>query len=170
MMLKPLMNELNKQMTELNREMQKEQGENVGKTNGKPITSFKIHFGVPGQMPISINSSNAGMKGVNVKKSVEKKQILLPKIDVELLKKANKLLKKEPEAVVRRLSDSIIYEIKLPGVNSINAVGIAKVSTGFEIKACSKNELFVKHINLDLKLLDFELVDENLVLEFEISR
>lgn len=171
MMVKPLMKELNRQMNELDKELRREQEGNGGKISGKPMkTSFKIHFGMPGQMPIEISSSDRGLnigKSGKPMKVAERMQKHLPKIDVASLKTANKLPKKEPEAIVRRLSDSIIYEIKLPGVVSINSVGIARVAAGFEIKAFSNKELFIKHIDLDLKLLDFYLSGESLVLEFD---
>jgi len=175
MMIKPLMRELNKQIMELDKELAKEQKQGQGKNTGqKPIgTKFKIHFGIPGQQPIEINNFGKGLNDGGIakgQKKVSKDKLVLPKIDIKNLKNVDKLLKKEPKAIVRRLSDSIIYEISLPGVSSIKSIGIAKVATGFEIKAYSKEELFIKHIDIDLELINFYFVDENLVLEFEQSK
>ena len=172
MMVKPLMKELNKQLGELGKELKKGTEENVVNSNKQPskTSTFRIHFGVPGQRPIELKGVNRPTKKLEIKTTPEKVGKVLPNISLDDLRKANKLLKKEPETIVRRLSDSIVYEVKVPEVYSMNQVGIAKVATGFEIKAFSDKELFVKHVGLDLKLVDFYLSDGSLILEFDNSK
>ena len=87
------------------------------------------------------------------------------KISDKKLKEIAKLPRKEAKTNVRRLSNKIIYEVDLPGVNDIKNVIINKLENSIEIKAISKNNVFVKLIPVDLPLLNYSLKDGKLVLE-----
>src|SRR3989344_5763301 len=113
MLLKPLMKELNKQMTELDKEMKKEENEFKKSKNTMKVSNFSIHIGVPGQKSIRMSSSMP-MTNINSgNRKTENLSLVLPKIDRTLLLKAKELPREEPETIVRRLSDKIIYEISL---------------------------------------------------------
>lgn len=169
MLFKPLMKELSKQMGELDKELKKEAVKSSGefsKPNFNPMTnmkSFSIHIGMPGQKPIRINSGNMPVN--SVRKAPVKKILKLPKISEKFLEKAKSLSRIEPETNVRRLADRIIYEIKIPGVKSVESVNISILETGIEIKAIGKNTLFVKDIEMSMPLIGYSFEKEKLILE-----
>ncbi|MEM3074663.1 MAG: hypothetical protein QW727_01850 [Candidatus Pacearchaeota archaeon] len=154
-LMKPLMKELSKQMIELDKELKKEEEEQ--KKNKKIVNSnFTIHIGIPGQIPIKVSS---------VIPSSNTEKVILPKIRDEKLVNVKNFPRKEPKTNVRRLSDKVIYEIELPGVNSIDDININKLENGFEIKAIGKKEIFVKNLDVSLPLRKYELKGQSLNLE-----
>ncbi|MBW6442206.1 zinc ribbon domain-containing protein [Patescibacteria group bacterium] len=105
-------------------------------------------------------------KEKQIKEITENKEINFPKIDP---KKFLGLPKKEPETAIRRLSDKIIYEIRLPGVKSMKDISIVQLENSIEIKAKAKDHIFYKIISLDLPIREYNFSKEKLVLELEIA-
>lgn len=85
----------------------------------------------------------------------------------ENLKKFATLPKKEPLTNIRRLSDKVIYEIKMPGIKSIKDVSIIKLENSIEIKALAKNQAYFKLISINLPITNYEITKGKLVLELE---
>lgn len=85
----------------------------------------------------------------------------------ETLKKFTNLPRIQPKTNVRRLSDRIIYEIKMPGVKSIKDISIVKFENSIEIKAIGKSESYYKVIQVRLPMIDYYISKENLILELE---
>jgi hypothetical protein len=160
-MLKPLMKELSKQMAELDRELKQEDrtSTNVKRSN------FSIHFSTPGHKPVKIESVIPGKK-VDMKKKV----LHLPKFSQEVSEKFKRLKKIVPETSVRRLSDRVIYELNLLGVNSFENLDISSFENSFEIKAVSDKNSYFKEIEIDLPLIGYSLEDSALILEFALSK
>lgn len=163
MLFKPLMKELTKQMALLDREIKKEMENNPNK---QAKTSFSISFGTPQGRPIKIeNFSNNSNKSVS---PITKKILRLPKFSPEHMVKLKKLSKIEPETNLRRLSDRIVYELSLPGVDYLNNVNISNFENFVEVKAFSDDKLFVKNIEVDLPLVNYTFEKDLLVLEFSL--
>jgi hypothetical protein len=158
-LMKPLMKELSKQMAQLDRELKKDSQNDFKKPN------FSINFLTPGHKPIKIQAISPGF---NVRKPVKKNQpvLQLPKISEDKLKKMKKLEKVEPKTSVRRLSDSVVYEIDLPDVNNLGNVNISKFEDSVEIKAFSDKIAYEKDIDINLPLINYSLDDFSLILEF----
>jgi len=116
---------------------------NISSLNGKPIVKL----------------NEMGEK-IPIRKVA--KQIL----DKEKLKKFIQLPKKEAETNVRRLSNKIVYEIYLPGVNSLKDIIINKLENSIEIKALSKDKVYFKTIP-NLPLIKYGLKKEKLILELK---
>lgn len=155
LMLKPLLKELNKQMSQMDKEMKN------NKTKQDNFSSFSVHIGIPGQQPIKINNINNG-------KSFEK-VLQLPKADKDVLGKMQKLPRKEAVTNIRRLADRVIYEIDLPKVDSLKSINITELENGFELKALSGKEVFVKSLNLNLPFINYYLQDGKFFMEFAIA-
>ncbi|HRZ85973.1 MAG TPA: zinc ribbon domain-containing protein [Candidatus Paceibacterota bacterium] len=180
-MLKPLMNELNKQMSAMDSEMRKEL-EGVKKIESKtenkrmPSTSFSIFVSAPGQKPIRVNrviTSDGRIIEQNMSnkpKEIKTEILGLPKVNSSVLQKAKKLIKVEPETLVRRLSDKIVYELKVPGVKSVKNLNISKIENGYEIKAFSDKEVFTKNLTLGMPLVEHYIEDDSLFLEFGLEK
>jgi rRNA maturation endonuclease Nob1 len=76
------------------------------------------------------------------------------------------LSQKEPSTNIKRLDESVIYEINLPQVNSIKNISVVKLENSVEVKAISKNNAYFKSIPINLDLLGYEFENEKLILEF----
>lgn len=77
-----------------------------------------------------------------------------------------KLPKAEPSTKVRRLTDRIIYEIDLPGVQEKDVI-ISKLQNSIEIKAFTKDKAFFKLIPINLPILKHRLEKGKLILELK---
>jgi hypothetical protein len=144
------------------------------------------------QMPISqgisinISSSNNGTPVIRVKQfGPEGKQAVAEKKEMdemqkdqqkikgmteeqqEKLKKFAKLPRHEPETNVRRVSDRIVYEILLPGVNDTKNIILTRLQNSIEIKAFTKDRAYFKLIPLSLPIKRQYLENEKLVLELK---
>ena len=72
----------------------------------------------------------------------------------------------QPSTQVRRLSNKIIYEIDVPGVESLNDVSISQLENSVEIKAVGKDKVYSKLIPINLPINDHKFSKGKLILEF----
>jgi HSP20 family molecular chaperone IbpA len=155
-LLKPLIKELNKQISELDREFKDKNSSEDSKV------SFSLHFGVPGQK---------GSFQKFPQKSVvkPKKSVILPKISNLDFQNYKSLPRVEPKTNIRRLSDKVVYELELEGVKSIEKINFNKLENSLEIKAISNDKVFVKEVDISFDLTDYFFDKEKLFLEFALK-
>ncbi|MBS3092422.1 zinc ribbon domain-containing protein [Candidatus Pacearchaeota archaeon] len=172
MLMKPLLKELTKQMSDLDREVRKD-GREINKKsipNERTFTRFDITIGMPGQKPIKIVGTGGNFAKIGSMQGIQNiqpsKQFKLPKIDQDVLKRAKNFPRKEPQTDVRRLADRVVYEISMPGVKSEKNINIANFEEALEIKAVSDKEVFTKNLKMKMPLLGYSFADEKLILEF----
>jgi len=89
------------------------------------------------------------------------------RVEKELAKKLAKLPREEPSSSVRRLGSKVVYEIDLPGVESLRDVIVNKLENSIEIKAISKDKAYFKLIPVDLPIKRYMLRNGKLILELE---
>jgi len=108
------------------------------------------------------------MKPVRIERAEEKvyKKIPKVKLDKKEFEKLAKLPQTEPSTTVRRLANKIIYEIDIPGVKEKDII-IHKLHNSIEIKAFTKDRLFLKLIPVSLPLMDYRVEKGKLVLELK---
>ena len=90
-------------------------------------------------------------------------------ITKEQIDRMSGLPRVEGKADVRRLSDRVVYEIKAPGVDSVNDVFFSKLESGYEVKAIGKKKVYVNSLPVNLPLRGYALRDNKLVVEFELQ-
>ncbi len=97
-----------------------------------------------------------------------KKKISLPE---KKLKNFSKLPKETPQTNVKRLSDSIIYEINIPGVKSKKRISIRQLENSIEIKAVTndKKKAYHKTINVGLPIVKYNLKKKKQKLILELA-
>jgi len=118
---------------------------------------------------LSINGKEIPLNNQEqAQKQIRKKPIQFPKsiFSTEQLKKISKLPRKEPKIEIKRFSDRVVYEIKMPGVKSTNDIMFIKLENSIEIKAIAKDKVYVKTIQINLPLINYTLKKDNLILEF----
>jgi len=86
---------------------------------------------------------------------------------LEQQKKFSELKTKSPETSMRRLSDRLIYEVKLPDVDSMKNISIAKLPNTVEVKAISEENSYFKSIQIQFPVIEIYFNDEVLTLEFD---
>lgn len=153
-LFKSLMKNLDKELSNLSNGLDKKDS---SQRRGINIT-FSSSFG---QAPkIRINTlENSNKKNIqqSEEKKLEKKEIISKPFSNKKAKEFSKLIKKEPLTEIRRLSDSIIYELKLPGVKSINDISINRLEDSIEVRAISKTKGYFKVIPIGLPIKDYSL-------------
>jgi len=102
-------------------------------------------------------------------KQITKKPRKLPSKEFSKnnIKNFSKLPRKEPTATVKRLANKIIYEVKIPGVNSLKDVSIIQLENSIEIKAVSKTKSYFKIIPINLPITNYGVEKGKLILELE---
>lgn len=120
-------------------------------------------------MQLFINGKRIEIPNGQQVKSVQKDK---PQISSSHFSEANQkkfisLEEKEPKTELKRIGDTISYEINLPQVKSLNDTSIVKLENSVEIKAISKENAYFKSIPINLPLTSYDLNNEKLILEFE---
>ena len=149
---------LGKTLKMLEHEIQKE----MKTQNNTPKTNFEL----------IINGKRINPKDIKLSQQmqiVKEQKKVLPNISNDSLKKISTLPKKEPLTNIRRLADKVIYEINMPGVNSVNDISIISLESSIEIKALAKKIAYFKVIPINLPIINYKFLDEKLVLELRIK-
>lgn len=157
-----LLKEVDKQFRELDRGMVKDDK----RKKIKPTNSISISISTEtGKKPeIKIKGFGPEFKQLEREMQVQEK---IPKSEIteERAKAFVGLPRKEALTKVRRLSNKIVYEIELPGVENLKDVIINKLENSIEIKAFSKDKAYFKLIPLNLPILSYKLEEGKLILE-----
>ncbi len=149
-------------MKMLENEMQKEM-----KNKQTPQQNTKVQLYINGQkIPVGNKNIKIIKKSQN-KPQKEKKEAIVKMFSTENQKKFANLPRTNPETNVRRLSDRVIYEINLPGIDSIEDVSIRNLQNSIEIKAISKETSYYKVLSIGFPIIDFYMDKNKLILELE---
>jgi len=122
--------------------------------------------GMPKGIRINVMRGNPQM-GQVVQRAPEKKIIDVPRVSEEENERRMMLSKVEAESRVKRLSDTIIYEIETPGVKRKDDVVLTELATGLEIKAYSRDKCYVKFIPLKVEVVEYYVEKERVVVEIK---
>jgi len=167
--MKMLEKEMKKSMKEENNfKNMNQENQPVNKTNfelyinGKKISPDKIKVT---RTPNVQNPQNKNLLTKEQLNQTPKGQT--PKFTTEARENFQKLPKKQPETNVRRLSNKVVYEIDIPGVESIKDVSISQMENSIEIKAVSKKNAYEKIIPIGLPIAKYGFSKGKLVLELK---
>lgn len=149
MLINSLAKSLDKQFRELDKDV---------KNSNKRPKGISISIGTG--LPQNINPQT---------KKPKEKTRFSKSVSEDKIKKMSKLKKEEPETMMKRLTDSIMYEIKMPGVKSIEDISINSHENSVEVKGLSKDKTYFKIIPFSLPITNYTLEKDNLVLEFKTN-
>ena len=90
-------------------------------------------------------------------------------ITQEQIQRMSKLPRIEAKADVRRFSDKIVYELKAPGIYSVDDVFVSKLESGYEVKAIGKKKVYVNSIPVNLPLKGYSINEKGLNVEFGLQ-
>ena len=154
----------------LSKEMDSQLKENIFDGKSKKIKKDGLSISIStfgnGTPRIRVNSPEQNQKPKQQKNQKKFRQIAFTK---ERIKKFSSLPKEEIEYSIRRLSDGVIYELKIPGVKSMEDISIIQMENSIEIKAISKNKAYAKVIPIGLPITNHALSEGILTLELGIK-
>jgi len=152
-MFNSAMKVLEKQMKNIGKEMN---NQNVIKKKKMSNPGLNVQFFVNGEKVFNDNPVQE-QQPVKITNNISK----------EKLKRLMELPRKEPESRMKRLSDKVIYELVVPGVESIEDVLINQLESSIEVKALSKDVVYSKNLNINLPILRYHLSEDNLIIEMQ---
>lgn len=91
------------------------------------------------------------------------------KLSEEQMKRMAGVPRIEAKSEIRRLSDRVVYDLKAPGIDSLDDVFVSKVESGYEIKAIGKDKVYINSVQVDLPLKSYTLHEKGLTVEFGTS-
>lgn len=147
----------NKMVGSMMKMLEKEMKKDVKKINS-PNSNFRLMINGK-EIPLNQPQQK------QIKK--ETKQIPLKQFTKEQSKKFSELAKLEPKTNIRRLSDKVIYEIEMPGINSTENISIIRLENSIEIKAIGKNKAYFKAIPISMPIISYDIEKGKLILELE---
>lgn len=105
------------------------------------------------------------VNGEKVFPEKQKQNVRPNTISKEKLKRFSELPKEEPKSIIKRLSGKVIYELLVPGVNSVEDILINRLENSIEIKALSKDRVYLKNLKVNLPILRYNLINDSLIIE-----
>ncbi|MCH7568376.1 MAG: hypothetical protein IIA87_03055 [Nanoarchaeota archaeon] len=111
---------------------------------------IKIRFGVPVEKKKASRKDKRG-------------------ITTEQIERMAGLPRVEAKTNIRRLSDKVIYELKSPGIESVNDVFVSKLESGYEVKSIGKKKVYVNSLPVNLPLKGYSITDKGLTIEFGLG-
>ena len=90
---------------------------------------------------------------------------VIPKLSEKETKRRMTLPKINVDSKVKRLSNTIIYEIETPGVKKKEDVVLTELATGLEIKAYSNDKCYVKFIPLKVEVIQYYVNQEKVFVD-----
>lgn len=142
---------LEKQMKQLNQEAQ------------QPRQNYPNDLNVQ----FFVNGKRVNLTPVKIKPKQNQVQKIKRQLTKEQEERLFSLPKKEPKSKVRRLSGKVVYELEVPGVTNLDDVIINQLENSIEIKALSEKKVYAKTININLPILRYGLMKDNLILELK---
>lgn len=171
-MFNSLFKSLSKEIEQLNKESMNNlrKQENNGRMPNIMRRGTSISISISGNDSPKIKVESFGNIPKQNKKINEKRVFEIPnkKLPRGNLKRFPELPKEEPETNFKRFSDKIIYEINMPGVDSIDDISLLKLENSIEVKAVSKNKAYSKVIPVSLPIVGYNLDDGKFFVEFGV--
>ncbi len=161
MLFNSLMKSMNKQFAEAEKQMK--EPSNKIKKDGISISISTFGDGPP---KIKVSPMGNAQKAEVQEELPKVKQNLFSK---EKTKRFSSLPREEPKTSIRRLSNKLIYELEMPGVESAEDVSVVRLESSIEIKAIGKKKAYFKLIPISLPLKKYDLTGGKLVLELGIK-
>ena len=171
-----LLKNLNSQFTQMSRELLEENGEksfkqtkNPGNRIKKSGISIRISTSQGKPPEIKIQSFGNPRNENHEELAEEDVRPVLKKFTEKESKRFSSLPRKEPSTEIRRLANRVIYEIKIPGVKSLDDVSISQLENSIEIKALTKAKAYSKIIPINLPIRKYNLSKGKLILELDAN-
>ncbi|MDH3352860.1 MAG: zinc ribbon domain-containing protein [Nanoarchaeota archaeon] len=119
--------------------------------------------GMPKGIKIRVARGPPQIRQLNQGEPPRKSQLTI--VSKEENDRRTSLPKVEVESKVKRIADTIIYEINAPGVQNKEDVVVTELASGLEIKAYSRDKCYVKFIPLKVEVIAYHVEKEKVIVE-----
>ncbi len=116
----------------------------------------------PGGIRIKIGSAPVKAK----RNPAEQQKISRKALTTEQAKKMSEFPRVKAKTAMRRLGDKIVYELSAPGVSSPNDIFLAKLESGYEIKAIGDSKIYINNLPINLPLRGVKIQPDKVLIEF----
>ena len=169
-----LLKNLNKQFSQMDGELLDQNSKKSFEHTGNPGNRIKksgisIRISTTQGKPPEIKIKSFGNHQNELQRDSNQEDIqpVLKKFTEKEAKRFLSLPRKEPSTEIRRLANKVIYEIKIPGVKSLDDVSISQLENSIEIKALTKAKAYSKIIPINLPIKKYNLSKGKLILELD---
>lgn len=167
-----IFNSLAKNLDKQFREMEEEMRKNALKNNKnlKPKNKQIPPKGISIKISTSKNQApeiKISSFGEMQKPQEAKREIISKRMKEDSLRNLKNLPREEPKTNIRRLSDKVVYEIIIPGVESSDDISINRLENSIEVKAIAKDRIYTKNLPFALPIIDFKFDKGKLTLELD---
>jgi len=139
------------------------------KKNPKANSNFQLYInGKP--IPLPANLSGIQIEEIpagNIPQQSKTRTNSPPKVSDETLKNSAKLPRKEPKTKLTRFKEKVVYELDIPGLNSLDKVLVNRLENSIEIKAFTEKAVYIKTFPIKLQLTQYSIKEDKLFLEFK---
>ncbi len=117
----------------------------------------------------AVKLPNGIVMTVNTQSKAAPKAAKRRTLSEDQMKRLAALPRTEAKTDIRRLSDRVLYELKAPGVGSVDDVIVSKVESGYEVKVISDKKVYINSLQLDLPLKGYSLNEQGVTFEFALQ-
>ena len=154
-----LVKDLSKQFSEL------ERNSNDFDSNKIKKNGVSINISTSGNTPPRINIQKFGGGAPSKKKIVKEIKGKNFELSEDKIKKLMKNSRYEPKTEVKRLSNSVVYEMKMPDIESVDNIAVTKLENSIEIKALSSKKVYSKILPVNFPIKNYWLDKDVFFLE-----
>lgn len=112
------------------------------------------------------NGISIRMSSVARPKKRQPQKSIKPEITKEQIEKMADLPRATAKTKIRRLSDRVVYDLSIPGIDSLKDIFVSKTESGYEVKVLSKNKVYVNNLPINLPLRQYSFNEDGLSMEF----
>lgn len=116
---------------------------------------------------VKIRISRNGLPMGNMVQQKPKQKVEVPKVSEKEARRRINLPKENADSKMKRLGNTIIYEIDAPGIKRKEDIVLTELATGIEIKAYSDDKCYVKFIPLKVEVIEFYVRHEKVFVELK---
>jgi hypothetical protein len=144
---------LNGLMKQIENEMQNIDGSKS--KQGPRGFKIKVSTGIPGQMRQinPVKEREPSLKEEEIPRKEQERRMSLKQI--------------EAESKVKRIGDTILYEITAPGIKTKKDIAIINLEQGIQIKIYTKDACYVKTIPLKIEITNLSIEENKLIVEMK---
>jgi hypothetical protein len=156
-----LVKSLEKQFMENMNEVNKGGKKELPKRSGISISISST----PGNSPkVKVNSF--GKTDQKIKKRVVKTSKFFTQ---EQLEKFSNLPREEPKTSTRRFANTLIYELEMPGLTSMEDISITRLESSMEIRGLGKEKAYFKIVPVNFPIARAYISEGKVILEFAVK-
>jgi len=125
-----------------------------------PSSNFQLYIN---GKPVGASKKTQEPKSIQIKDQPQE----LPLPSQEIISASKDLPRTEAKYTLKRMGTKIVYEVNLPGIDSMENILINKLEDSIEVRAFAKKKVLTANLQVNIPLLNYQFQNQKLVLEFQ---